>query len=124
MAANLPPGSVVCMEPAGAIRTFTQFALVDRTGLTTRHYHRYKAGGGDPIGGYCDYLRTQGVAYVFDYPEHMPQRCASLQIVNSWEPQPRWQTGGRIAVMTWGGAGGHAHGGPKAGGPSPLADPW
>ncbi len=59
MREHLPPGSRVCMEPAGAIRVFTDFYLVDVVGLTTMHRHEYR-------GDYVGFLRQNRIDYVFD----------------------------------------------------------
>ncbi|HUW81238.1 MAG TPA: hypothetical protein VMZ31_00410 [Phycisphaerae bacterium] len=58
---NLPPTARVCMEPAGAIRVFTDFYLVDAVGLTTTHRRSYQ-------GNYLDFLHDHRVEYVFDRP--------------------------------------------------------
>jgi len=61
MRQNLPPTARVCMEPAGAIRVFTDLYLVDALGLTTTHRRSYQ-------GNYLDFLHDHHVEYVFDRP--------------------------------------------------------
>jgi hypothetical protein len=61
MRANLPESARICMEPAGAIRVFTDFYLVDSVGLTTTHRRTFK-------GNYLDFLHDHQVDYVFDRP--------------------------------------------------------
>jgi hypothetical protein len=100
MAQNLPAGSRVAMEPAGAIRVFTDFYLVDNTGLTTGHLAEYLADRG-VAGTLGEYLRRNRVDYVFDYPSRAADlrdrdRFALLQL---WTPQPRRYSLGPIAVL-------------------------
>jgi hypothetical protein len=59
MRAHLPATSRICMEPAGAIRVFTDFYLVDAKGLTTNHRHGFR-------GDYLSFLALNRVDYVFD----------------------------------------------------------
>jgi hypothetical protein len=59
MREHLPTGSRICMEPAGAIRVFTDFYLVDAVGLTTTHRHGFR-------GSYPRFLLENRVDYVFD----------------------------------------------------------
>jgi hypothetical protein len=62
MQASLPAGSRICMEPAGAIRVFTDFYLIDATGLTTAHGESYD-------GDYLRFLQQNRVDFVFDRDE-------------------------------------------------------
>ena len=69
IAEHLPRDAVVSMEPAGAIRTFTDLTLVDRVGLTTAHRRRFlESTGKQPKEDYAGFLAAYGVQYVFDYP--------------------------------------------------------
>jgi hypothetical protein len=61
MAAHLPAGARISMEPAGAIRVFTDFYLVDAIGLTTAHAETN-------AGNYADFLHDHRVGWVFDRP--------------------------------------------------------
>lgn len=60
MQANLPPGSRIAMEPAGALRVFTDHYLVDSVGLTTNHFSTFR-------GLFPPFWVEHQVDYVFDY---------------------------------------------------------
>lgn len=70
MAQHLPKSARVMMEPAGAIRVFTDFYLIDAVGLTTRHRSNYLASTTQP--NYIDFLRQTMASHVFDYPSRNP----------------------------------------------------
>jgi hypothetical protein len=93
MAKNLRPGTRVSMEPAGAIRVFTDFYLVDRTGLTTNHLNSYP-------GNYWDFLRKNRVEYIFDYPGMVPilQDTRFFSPVKFWAPRQHRRSLGRIGL--------------------------
>ncbi|HET6252321.1 MAG TPA: hypothetical protein VFE47_31835, partial [Tepidisphaeraceae bacterium] len=87
MAVHLPPGAVVAMEPAGALRTYTDFTLVDRTGLTTPHYQRYIAATGrKPEDAMGDFLRASRVQYLFDYPRQalFEANPGTFEVLKTW----------------------------------------
>jgi hypothetical protein len=60
MATHLPADARICMEPAGAIRLYTDFYLVDAMGLTTTH-------AATNAGNYADFLHDHRVGWVFDH---------------------------------------------------------
>ena len=68
------------MEPAGAIRVFTDLYLVDSTGLTTGHRDEFRAVGTSKK-GFIEYVERNRVSYVFDYPDRLadssPLGCRS-----------------------------------------------
>ena len=64
MRTRLPSEARVCMEPAGAIRVFTDFYLVDAIGLTTTHARTN-------AGNFPDFLYDHRVGWVFDRPDHV-----------------------------------------------------
>jgi hypothetical protein len=64
MRTRLPADARVCMEPAGAIRVFTDFYLVDAIGLTTTHARTH-------AGNFPDFLYDHRVGWVFDRPDHV-----------------------------------------------------
>jgi hypothetical protein len=102
MAEHLPRDAVVSMEPAGAIRTFTDFTLVDRVGLTTTHRRKFlESTGTRPEDDYAGFLVASGVQYVFDYPEILARfrNVEPLERLQSWEAEPRRWSLGRISVM-------------------------
>ena len=82
MERELPSGTRVAMEPAGAIRVFTSLYLIDGFGLTTTHLAR--AGSWDTM------IEKEDVEYVFDYPVRLPQLedRSRFELVKSWESSP------------------------------------
>jgi hypothetical protein len=64
MRTRLPADARVCMEPAGAIRVFTDLYLVDAIGLTTTHARTH-------AGNFPDFLNDHRVGWVFDRPAHV-----------------------------------------------------
>lgn len=60
MQRNLPPGSRIAMEPAGALRVFTDHYLVDSVGLTTTHFATFR-------GLFPPFWVEHRVDFVFDY---------------------------------------------------------
>ena len=82
MQANLPKASQVAMEPAGAIRLFTDHYLVDETGLTTQHLkHPFRT-----TREYLQFLDDNHVQYVFDYEHRLPFLAQpSFERVISWK---------------------------------------
>ena len=95
MAANLPKDAVIAMEPAGALRTFTDFQLVDRVGLTTMHFRDYQLETGKaPSESYADFFKVNRIQYIFDYPDtmHYPDGTPWLRqdvvTVEFWVPEP------------------------------------
>jgi hypothetical protein len=95
MSEHLPPSSRVGMEPAGAIRVFTDFYLVDVIGLTTVQPA--------PPGpwSYSEFMRANRVDYVFDYPARVPEIADSARYepVMSWRPEARRHSWGEIGVF-------------------------
>jgi hypothetical protein len=89
---HLPPGSRVSIEPAGAIRVFTDFHLVDTVGLTTDH--RFEGGS------FAEYMRTNSVDYAFDYPIRVREltNAARYERLMSWRPDPIRHSLGEIGV--------------------------
>lgn len=67
MQANLPAGTRICMEPAGAIRLFTDHYLVDVVGLTTRHVGHTWRDWADQDEVHS-FLAAQNIDYFLDYP--------------------------------------------------------
>lgn len=100
MARTLPQDATVAMEPAGAIRLFTSFTLVDRVGLTTTHLRQYLDRGPERL-SYSEFFASAGVDYVFDYPAQLRMLVPAdqLEIVKLWRPRPRIHSGGPIALM-------------------------
>lgn len=80
MQRQVPPGTHVAMEPAGAIRVFTDFYLVDGFGLTTEHLGR--AGTWDAM------VEAEKVEYVFDYAARLPQLTdeSRFELIRRWMP--------------------------------------
>ena len=101
MAANLPPGAVVGMEPAGAIRTFTDLKLVDNVGLTTNHFRDFLARNAGQRANFADFLRAEHVEYLFDYPVRVVQLLHESQTnyLMLWSPKRPQFTGGTIALL-------------------------
>lgn len=99
MNAHLPPGSRIAMEPAGAIRLFTRFELVDAIGLTTRHVPDYLARARNP--SYWGFLRENRVSHVFDYPARLPVlgQGRHFRPLAIWRPQPQRFSLGTIGVF-------------------------
>jgi hypothetical protein len=93
MRANLPPSSRVLMEPAGAIRVFTDFYLVDAVGLTTNHARSYP--------DYVTLMRAYAVDYAFDYPGRVPELNdpATFDSIKRWSPRPCRFSLGEIGVF-------------------------
>src|SRR5262249_25794843 len=92
MSQNLPPAARVAMEPAGAIRVFTDFYLVDVIGLTTVPTL--------PQGSYADFMEANRVDYTFDYAARVPELAdaSRYQRLKSWRPNPRRHSWGEIGV--------------------------
>jgi hypothetical protein len=82
MQRELPRGARVAMEPAGAIRVFTDFYLVDGFGLTTTHLLRSSS--------WDEMIEKTRVEYVFDYPFRLPQLedPARFEAIEHWRPDP------------------------------------
>jgi len=82
MQEKLPRGARVAMEPAGAIRVFTDFYLVDGFGLTTTHLSRSSS--------WDEMIETARVEYVFDYPFRLPQLedPSRFEAIQYWRPDP------------------------------------
>jgi hypothetical protein len=99
MSENLPPGSRVAMEPAGAIRVFTDLYLIDNTGLTTGHRDEFRALGIPQT--FVAYVAHNRVSHVFDYPGRLPDlnRSDSFRLLRAWTPQPIRHSLGTIAVF-------------------------
>jgi len=93
MAENLPDGSRICMETAGAIRVFTDFYLVDAMGLTTTHFHEHD-------GDFYSFLKYSRVNYVFDYPKRNPAVCEepAFENLKTFTPSLRRHSYGMIGV--------------------------
>jgi hypothetical protein len=93
MARHLPDGSRIYMEPAGAIRVFTDFYLVDAIGLTTTHFHEHD-------GDFYSFLKYSRVDYVFDYPKRNPAVCeeAAFENLKTFTPSLRRHSHGMIGV--------------------------
>jgi hypothetical protein len=93
MRANLPPGSRVVMEPAGALRVFTDFYLVDAVGLTTTHPRIYP--------NYVAFMRANAVDYAFDYPGRIAELNdpSVFDSLNRWSPRPWHLSLGEIGVF-------------------------
>lgn len=89
MSTHLPAHSRIAMEPAGAIRLFTPFYLVDRVGLTTQHLPDYVARAPNPH--WEGFLRENRVTHVFDYPLQNPTLRDGRQYrpLKVWRPEPR-----------------------------------
>jgi hypothetical protein len=98
MARSLDPRSRIIMEPAGAIRVFTDFYLIDAVGLTTDHY---RLQGGER--SYYGFARRTRADFVFDYPAREaeladPARFLPLMTWTPPEPRFSWGTIGLYAV--------------------------
>ena len=93
MRANLPPKSRVVMEPAGAIRVFTDFYLVDAVGLTTTHARIYP--------NYVAFMRAHAVGYAFDYPGRVAELNDpfTFDSLKRWSPRPWRLSLGEIGVF-------------------------
>jgi hypothetical protein len=92
MQAHLPPGSRVAMEPAGAIRVFTDLYLLDTVGLTTDHRYQHKS--------LAEYIAAHRVDYVFHYPILLPELRdpSRYERLMSWVPVPTHHSLGEIGV--------------------------
>lgn len=102
MKENLPAHAIVEMEPAGAIRTFTDFVLVDRTGLTTGHVRDYlKLTGKRPEEDFRGFLEANRVEFLFDYSRRgmFDGNTDVFHILQIWTPTPRIHSLGRIALV-------------------------
>jgi hypothetical protein len=102
MKEHLPAHSIVEMEPAGAIRTYTDFVLVDRTGLTTPDAQNYrKQTGIRPEHDFRGFVLANHVQYVFDYsrPDIFEASPDQYQVINNWEPTPRIYSLGKISLV-------------------------
>lgn len=99
MAAHLPPDSRISMEPAGAIRLFTPFYLVDGVGLTTRHLPDYLASSPRPP-VWEEFLQRNRVTHVFDYPGRIPmlRQVRHFRPLKFWQPQPQRFSLGTIGL--------------------------
>lgn len=98
MALNLPKSARVLMEPAGAIRVFTDFYLIDTVGLTTRHLPDYLASTIQP--SYIGFLQQAKATHIFDYPNREPllkDRSRFLPL-HFWTASPWRYSGGIIGV--------------------------
>jgi hypothetical protein len=84
MSQNLPKSARVMMEPAGAIRVFTDFYLIDAVGLTSRHWPDYLKTTNQPR--YSEFLREAKVTHIFDYPG----RSAFLKDGSRYQPLKFW----------------------------------
>lgn len=93
MQEHLPPSSRVAMEPAGAIRVFTDFHLVDAVGLTTNNSL--------PYGSYAKFMTDNRVDYAFDYPVRVAELAdeARYERVMTWRPEPRRYSWGEIGLF-------------------------
>jgi hypothetical protein len=89
---HLPADSRVSMEPAGAIRLYTDFYLLDVVGLTTDH--RFQGGS------FAEYLTNNRVDYVFNYPVLVQELSDSSRYerLMSWTPTQKRQSLGEIGV--------------------------
>lgn len=98
MVQHLPKSARVMMEPAGAIRVFTDFYLIDAVGLTTRHMPDYLASITQP--NYFDFLQQTKATHIFDYQFRLPiLRDKSLfQPLKFWTASPQRFTLGTIGV--------------------------
>jgi hypothetical protein len=101
MAKNLPPGSTVAVEPAGAIRVFTDFKIVDNVGLTTQDLKNFKKSHlGYNTLSVEDYLLWAKVDYVFDYPTRLRalNNGADFRLLKLWSPTPQIYSLGKIGA--------------------------
>jgi len=98
MALNLPKSARVIMEPAGAIRVFTDFYLIDAVGLTTRHLPDYLASTIKP--NYIGFLQQTKATNIFDYPGRIPLLRDRSQFLplHFWQASPWRYSGGLIGV--------------------------
>jgi len=98
MAQNLPKSARILMEPAGAIRVFTDFYLIDAVGLTTRHMPDYLASANHP--NFADFLQQTKANYIFDYPQRVALLgdLSQLLPLNFWTVSPRRYSGGTIVL--------------------------
>ncbi|RJP78182.1 MAG: hypothetical protein C4522_13490 [Desulfobacteraceae bacterium] len=105
MAENFPPNTRVAMEPAGAIRVFTDLYLIDNLGLTTSHVWEYvkKRARKQHISNdayYEGFLKYNRVEYVFDYPQRL-QPLSNKKLfapIIFWVPDQVRFSGGTIGV--------------------------
>jgi hypothetical protein len=83
MQKHLPKNSRIVMEPAGAIRFFTDLYLIDAVGLTTRHRESYQGST------YYEFIKENNADYVFDYENRMPELTDRKKFTPQmvWEPQ-------------------------------------
>jgi hypothetical protein len=89
---NLPPGSRIAMEPAGALRVFTDHYLVDSVGLTTTHFATFR-------GLFPPFWVEHRVDFVFDYAGRV------LDLGNGvlGEPLRTWGDPARLGLpLAWG----------------------
>jgi hypothetical protein len=93
MQQHLPPSSRVAMEPAGAIRVFTDFYLIDAVGLTTTHVL--------PQESYADFMVANRADFAFDSPTRIPELGdpARYERLMSWSPRPRRHSWGEMGVF-------------------------
>jgi hypothetical protein len=98
MAQNLPKSARILMEPAGAIRVFTDFYLIDAVGLTTRHMPDYLASTDHP--NLADFLQQTKATYIFDYPKRVALLgdLSQLLPLNYWNVSPQRYSGGLIVL--------------------------
>jgi hypothetical protein len=98
MAEHLPKSARVIMEPAGAIRVFTDFYLIDAVGLTTRHVPDYLASTTQP--SYVQFLQKTMATHIFDYPGKVPllSNRSLFHPLGFWTPTPRRFSLGIIGV--------------------------
>lgn len=98
MARHLPKSARVVMEPAGAIRVFTDFYLIDAVGLTTRHMPDYLASTTQP--DHIDFLRHTMATHIFDYPGRNPflLKKSLFTPLGFWTPSPHRYSGGIIGL--------------------------
>jgi hypothetical protein len=83
---HLPSQSIVSMEPAGAIRVFTPFTLVDRTGLTTTQAGAFRARVGQyAADDYDAFVTMYQVEYALDYPEFMDSGSNLAREIRRWD---------------------------------------
>lgn len=95
MAKHLPESSRIVMEPAGAIRVFTNFYLIDADGLTTNHAKIYLA----LPPGKADFFQQTGATHIFDYPIRMPFiNSPRFERLWMWSVSPSRHSGGVIGL--------------------------
>ncbi|MFQ5645774.1 MAG: hypothetical protein ACE5GM_02495 [bacterium] len=92
MAENLPPGSRIAMESAGAIRVFTDFYLIDDVGLTTKHKGHYYSESRK-----SSFWEWSKPDYVFESPNRL-SKLKSVSALKTWTTQPRIYSYGTMGL--------------------------